>query len=43
MDKKEKIEKVLEELFDGVATVDITPEARDEYLQKEALLKSLCD
>jgi len=43
MDINSKIDKVLEELVDQTVTADITPQARDEFLQKKAVLDSLRD
>lgn len=43
MDKNDKIDATIAELYETRITVDITPEQRDELLQKEALLNSLRD
>jgi hypothetical protein len=43
MDKNEKIDATIAELYATGITVDITPEQRDEILAKEALLNSLRD
>lgn len=41
VDRNQKIEDTIDELFESVCTVDITPEARDAYENKKALLESL--
>ena len=43
MDKNVKIDSVLEQLFEGVCSIDITPEFRDAYEVKVILIESLRD
>lgn len=39
--KEERVERIKQELFEMTCVQDITPEMRDEYKKKQALLDSL--
>ena len=41
--RNKKIDETIDKLFDQVCKPEITPEARDEFVEKQTLLNSLRD